>query len=82
MALQCLNQIILVPLHCYFASSNYYIMKRFYKLLVLAFTIFIAMSASAYDFMVDGICYNVLPDGNSVEVTFQQEPGSNGYITA
>ncbi|MBR6284994.1 MAG: hypothetical protein IKR25_11995 [Muribaculaceae bacterium] len=57
-------------------------MKRFYKLLVLAFTIFIAMSASAYDFMVDGICYNVLPDGNSVEVTFQQEPGSNGYITA
>ena len=41
-------------------------MKRFYKLLVLAFIAFLASSASAYSFKVDGICYNINHDGTSV----------------
>ena len=30
-----------------------------------------APSAAAYDFMVDGICYNINSDGASVTVTYQ-----------
>ena len=44
-------------------------MKRFYKLLLLAFLAFLASSASAYDFMKDGIAYNINSDRKSVTVT-------------
>ena len=40
-------------------------------MLLLAFTIFIAMSASAYDFMVNDIAYNINDDGQSVTVTYE-----------
>gem|GEM_PF-1503066 len=37
----------------------------------------IGLSASAYDFMVDGLCYNYNSDGTSVTVTYEQRTG--GY---
>ena len=49
-------------------------MKRFYKLLVLAFIASLASTASAYDFMEGGLAYKINSDGNSVTVTYQQAP--------
>ena len=46
-------------------------MKRFYKLLVLAFIASLASTASAYDFMAGGLAYNINADGNSVTVTYE-----------
>lgn len=37
------------------------------------------LSASAYDFMVDGIAYNYNSDGTSVTVTFTKQWSSNNY---
>ena len=56
--------------------------KQLQKLRCLAAALCLAASlmAGAYDFRVDGICYDINSDGKSVTVTYQQEPtSSNGY---
>ena len=38
-----------------------------------------SLVASAYDFMIDDVAYNILPDGETVEVTYSDRTGYN-YI--
>lgn len=47
------------------------VIKRFLLLWILSMAI---LHASAYDFEVDGIYYNILPEGMSVEVTAGDDP--------
>ena len=56
--------------------------KQLQKLRWLAAVLCFAanFTAGAYDFMEDGLCYNINSDGKSVTVTYQQNPiSSNGY---
>ena len=46
-------------------------MKRFLKATAFLLALTIAFPAAAFDFMVDGICYNINADGTSVTVTYQ-----------
>ena len=48
------------------------LLRRF-VLLLLAITA-TALTAAAYSFMVDGIAYDINPDGKSVTVTYEYEP--------
>ncbi len=57
-------------------------MKQLYKLLVLAVIAATVLPAAAYDFMVDGICYNINADGNSVTVTYERYPYDYDYAQA
>ena len=41
------------------------------KILLFAVAAVLALAANAYDFMVDGLCYNKNSDGTSVTVTYQ-----------
>ena len=43
-------------------------------LLVTLFTIAVSHSAAAYDFMVDGLCYDINEDGVTVTVTMEYPP--------
>lgn len=45
-------------------------MKTFKQITILLFLALVPAMASAYDFEKDGIYYNVLADGNTVEVTY------------
>ena len=47
------------------------------KLLSSALTLVMALSASAYDFMVDDLCYNYNNDGTTVTVTYQHLSAPN-----
>ena len=47
------------------------ITTQFLLIVAIAIT---SLPAVAYDFMVDGICYNTNTDGQSVTVTYQQRP--------
>lgn len=52
------------------------------SLFLLLALISVTMPASAYDFMVDGLCYNYYGDGSSVTVTYERATTSgngNGY---
>ena len=51
-------------------SKNYNTMR---KILLLTMMAILALTASAYDFMVDGIAYNYLngQSGSEVEVTYE-----------
>ena len=44
---------------------------------MIALTCFVSLPISAYDFMVDGIAYNINADGESVSVTYTTYPGQN-----
>ena len=44
---------------------------RFFKSILLALALMAALPASAYDFMVDGLCYDRNSDGTSVNVTYE-----------
>ena len=60
-------------------------MKLLYKLLLWVAIAATALPAEAYDFMVDGICYNKNSDGNTVTVTYQNSyssPSSPRYSNA
>ena len=50
------------------------------KILLLAVVAVVALAANAYDFMVDGLCYNYYEDGTSVTVTWQQSPLTEPWI--
>ncbi|MBR5639052.1 MAG: leucine-rich repeat protein [Muribaculaceae bacterium] len=55
--------------------------KRLFTLLLLILAIPITMSA--YDFMVDGLCYNYNDDGTSVTLTYENSPDydyESGYV--
>ncbi len=41
-------------------------------LLMLAVCLLVSPRASAYDFMVGGLCYNKNSDGNTVTVTYER----------
>ena len=47
------------------------------KLLSSALTLVMALSSSAYDFMVDDLCYNYNNDGTTVTVTYQHLSAPN-----
>ena len=49
------------------------------KLLLSLQLISIAIIANAYDFMVDGLCYNKNNDGTTVKVTYQINDSGNNY---
>ena len=49
------------------------------KLLSSALAIVMALSASAYDFMVDGLYYNYNNDGTTVTVTYQHLSAPNYF---
>ncbi len=51
--------------------------KQTIRTMALLACLLIGLSASAYDFMVDGLCYNYNSDGTSVTVTYEQRTG--GY---
>ena len=51
--------------------------KQTIRTMALLACLLIELSASAYDFMVDGLCYNYNSDGTSVTVTYEQRTG--GY---
>ena len=46
-------------------------MKAFKRIILVVIIMVASLSASAYDFMVNGICYNKNSDGNTVTVTYQ-----------
>ena len=48
------------------------------KIIFLALAAVVTLAANAYDFMVDGLCYNIISE-NEVEVTYQREVASNDY---
>lgn len=60
---------------------------RLFRLIIIcAFFFLCTFSANGYDFMVDGIAYNINNDGNSVTVTYEKDtshhyPNANGPIT-
>ena len=45
---------------------------RFYKGLMVVLLMAVALPSRAYDFMVDGLCYNYNDDGTSVTLTFER----------
>lgn len=53
--------------------------QKFFLILIAMITAY--LPARAYDFMVDGLCYNINDDGNSVTLTWETSPGSeyNGF---
>ena len=54
-------------------------MKQITRLVLLVITAMLPQLASAYDFMVDGLCYNYNSDGTSVTVTYFRGPYSSSY---
>ena len=48
------------------------------KILLIALTAIWALTSNAYDFKVDGVCYNKNADGTSVTVTYEERPASMG----
>ena len=54
----------------------------FKSLLLVLIATALPQIASAYDFMVDGLCYNYNDDGTSVTITYQRYPSGdyNGYV--
>ena len=52
--------------------------KLFKSLLLALLATMLPQVASAYDFMVDGLCYNYNGDGTSVTVTYEGT-GAEGY---
>ena len=59
-------------------SSNF-IKMRLLKSFLLLFALLFSKYASAYDFMVDGLCYNKNNDGTTVKVTYQINDSGNNY---
>lgn len=57
-------------------ETKYYIIMKKLGLLFLAL-IFAFLQSSAYDFMVDGLCYNFNDDGTSVTVTNENSNSSS-----
>ncbi|MBQ7691163.1 MAG: leucine-rich repeat protein [Muribaculaceae bacterium] len=56
--------------------------KILFKFLLLVAIAAAALPAVAYDFMLDGIAYNINSDGESVTVTYEREPdSSNNWIS-
>ena len=51
-------------------SATFLLMRQKFLLVLLAI-ITAYLPASAYDFMVDGLCYNINEDGSTVTVTYQ-----------
>ena len=58
-------------------KSSIIITRRLLKQLLLLFALLVPKFASAYDFMVDGLCYNKNSDGTSVTVTYMYNPGTS-----
>ena len=58
--------------------SNF-IKMRLLKSFLLLFALLFSQYASAYDFMVDGLCYNKNSDGTTVKVTYQINNSGNNY---
>ena len=56
-------------------SSNI-ISRQLVKALLILFVLLVPQFASAYDFMVDGLCYNKNSDGTSVTVTCMYNNGT------
>lgn len=56
-------------------------MKYIKVILLFVLIAFGWQKSNAYDFMVDGLCYNINNDGASVTVTWQQSPNTEPYIT-
>ena len=54
-------------------------MKKFYLTLLPIAALMLPFTATAYDFMVDGLAYNVNDDGNSVSVTYTEYYSSSNY---
>ena len=55
--------------------------KQITKLALLLAIAMLPQLASAYDFMVDGLCYNYNSDGTSVTVTYQNNSSSSAHYT-
>ena len=53
-------------------------MKKLYSTLLLIATLTLPLTATAYDFMVDGLCYNIISE-NEVKVTYQRQVATNDY---
>lgn len=53
------------------------------KFLLVIMVALLSQIAKAYDFKVDGLCYNINEDGTSVTLTWETSPGSdnNGFST-
>ena len=49
------------------------------KFLLLSISILFSISAGAYDFKVDGLCYNYNSDGTSVTLTYESNPNDSPY---
>lgn len=56
-------------------------MKQFIKTTILLLAILLPSLANAYDFMVDGLCYNIINE-NEVKVTYWRSVATNNYNTA
>ena len=52
---------------------------RFYKGLMVALLVAVALPSRAYDFMVDGLAYDVNEDGTSVSVTYLTQNDFHNY---
>ena len=53
----------------------------FKSLLLALIAAMLPQLASAYDFRVNGVCYNINEDGNSVTVTYQRDPTSTAPVS-
>ena len=53
-------------------------MKRF---LLITLTLAFALAASAYDFKVNNLCYDINSDGFTVEVVYEDYYGTNNYTS-
>lgn len=72
------NHCQLKNIHYLCKNQNITIMKTRLLTLLLVITA-MAMPASAYDFMVNGLCYNKNSDGNSVTVTYENSSNNPSY---
>lgn len=62
--------------------KNYYIMKFLFKLKTLLFLILIFVNnVFAYDFQVDGIYYNIIPNKNGEVAVTYKDNNYGSYTT-
>ena len=54
---------------------------NFFKTLLLLAAIVLPQGVTAYDFMADGLCYNINSDGTSVTVTYENFPLDDPYVS-